>query len=203
MAIQDLFQVSVAKHDTPSQEPMRLLARNFLKTFKQWGSDWRRTKLLYELIVVDGQQLPGLINASGDIKRSYSLLESMRGRGLIGEGECGERRRLAGLIGHVSIAICLFWHRKNVSSSCLRANNVRSLSKISISHEFSVTGQLLRKSSPSSCREVMSLLHTSVSVMGAVYKAPATSATIPATDISILNTRTNQFVSGSTEALPY
>jgi hypothetical protein len=100
MAVQDLVQLAVAEHNASAHETVWPVAGDLLEPFKEVRGERGGTELTGELLIVDGQELAGLIDTTGDIERGHDLAGSLGRWGFFAQTQVGERRGLAWFVRH-------------------------------------------------------------------------------------------------------
>lgn len=98
MSIQDHIEIAMTEHDASSHEAMWFVAGNALKPLQQRRCDGRSAKIDHELVIVDGQELAGLVDSARHVEGSDDLSLGIGFRILLlfSEGEIGDRWRLHG-----------------------------------------------------------------------------------------------------------
>ena len=100
MAVQNLVQLAVAEHNASAHEAMRAVAGDLLEALKDFWGEGGGTELAGELLIIDGQELAGLVNTTRDIEWGNDLAGSLGCWGCFSEAQVGERRGLAWFVRH-------------------------------------------------------------------------------------------------------
>ena len=85
VAVQYEIQLAMAKDYPSPEKPMGSVACDTLEPSKQVWSDWVCAELLDQLVVIDGKELPLLVDSAGHIERCDLLLDRLGRRCFVGE----------------------------------------------------------------------------------------------------------------------